>query len=206
MNNQVMCSSNFQAYQSLRTIADVSKLEVPQEIIDDLEPIKDNDEAVRDYGVEHMVKVVNELFESGMVHGLHFYTLNREYATLEILKRIGMWHEDPKRVLPWKQTANHTRMEEEIRPIFWSSRPKSYVYRTSDWDEFPNGRWGNSSAASFRDLTDYYLFYLKSKSPDEDLLKMWGVELDSEQDVFDIFQKYITGDNGKSGVKVSMSF
>ena len=180
----------------------LSRLEVPQEIIDDINPIKDNDEAIRNYGVDQTVKIIRTLFETGEIHGLHFYTLNREVATIEILKRVGMWCEDPQRALPWKRTANHTRMEEEIRPIFWSSRPKSYVYRTSDWDEFPNGRWGNSSAASFRDLTDYYLFYLKSQSSKDDLLKMWGEELNSEQDVFDVFKMYITGETNKAGVKV----
>ena len=196
-------SSNFfQAYQSLRNIVDLSKLEVPQDIIDDINPIKENDEAIRKYGIDQTVKIIRTLFESGDVQGLHFYTLNREVATIEILKRVGMWCDDPQRALPWKRTANHTRMEEEIRPIFWSTRPKSYVYRTSEWEEFPNGRWGNSSAASFRDLTDYYLFYLKSKSSSEDLLKMWGHELDCEQDVFDVFQKYITGESNKAGVKV----
>ena len=175
---------------------------MPQDVIDDINPIKENDEAIRKYGIDQTVQTIRTLFESGDVQGLHFYTLNREVATIEILKRVGMWCDDPQRALPWKRTANHTRMEEEIRPIFWSTRPKSYVYRTSEWEEFPNGRWGNSSAASFRDLTDYYLFYLKSKSGTEDLLKMWGHELECEQDVFDVFQRYITGENNEAGVKV----
>jgi len=32
------------------------------------------------------------------------------------------------------------RKEETVRPIFWSNRPRSYLQRTSNWDEFPNGR------------------------------------------------------------------
>lgn len=188
----------------MRHIVDLSKLEVPQEIIDNINPIKENDEAIRNYGIDQTVKIIRQLFESGEVLGFHFYTLNREVATIQILKRVGMWCQDPKRPLPWKQTANPARMEEEIRPIFWSSRPKSYVYRTSEWEEYPNGRWGNSSAASFRDLTDYYLFYLKSRSSNEDLLKMWGGELNSEQDVFDVFEKYITGEENKTGIKVNI--
>jgi len=179
----------------------LSRLEVPQEIIDAINPIKDNDEAIRNFGVDQAVAMAKELYENGIL-GLHFYTLNREVATIEILKRLGMWSEDPWRPLPWKPTANHSRMTEEIRPIFWRSRPKSYVHRTSNWDEFPNGRWGNSSAASFGDLTDYYLFYLKSKASRQDLMKMWGEDLTCEQDVFDVFQNYITGNVNKAGVKV----
>jgi hypothetical protein len=33
-----------------------------------------------------------------------------------------------------------------VRPIFWSNRRKSYVSRTATWDEFPNGRWGDSQS------------------------------------------------------------
>ena len=149
--------------------------------------------------------MATELFASGVVQGLHFYTLNREVACIEILKRLGMWSEDPRRPLPWKPTANHSRRTEEIRPIFWQCRPKSYVHRTSDWDEFPNGRWGNSSAASFGDVQDYYLFYLKSKASKEEMLKMWGEELTSEHDVFEVFRNYIAGEVNKNGVKVRYS-
>lgn len=30
-----------------------------------------------------------------------------------------------------------------MRPINWSNRPKSYLSRTEEWDDFPNGRWGD---------------------------------------------------------------
>jgi len=90
-----------------------------------------------------------------------------------------------------------------VRPIFWSTRPKSYVYRTSDWDEFPNGRWGNSSAAAFGELTDYYLFYLKSRTPKAELLEMWGEELRCEQDVWDTFYQYLSGTDNSCGIPVT---
>lgn len=192
-----------QAYQSLRHIVKLSRLEVPQEVIDDINPIKDNDEAIRNYGVDQTVKMAKQLFETGYIFGIHFYTLNREVATIEVLKRLGMWCEDPWRPLPWKPTANCHRIKEEIRPIFWQCRPKSYVHRTSNWDEFPNGRWGNSSAASFNELNDYYLFYLKSTASKDDLLKQWGTELTCEQDVFNVFKNYISGETNKAGVKVT---
>lgn len=82
------------------------------------------------------------------VPGLHIYTLNREVACTEILQQLGLWsgNESVQRTLPWKQTANHQRRcNEEVRPIFWASRPNSYIHRTQGWAEFPNGRWGNSS-------------------------------------------------------------
>ncbi|CAL1538142.1 unnamed protein product, partial [Lymnaea stagnalis] len=143
-----------QAYQSLRHIVKLSKLEVPPEILNAIQPFKDNDEAIRKYGIDQSVEMCKTLLNAG-VYGLHFYTLNREVAVKEVLKRLGLWSENVHRPLPWKQSANHTRCDEEVRPIFWRCRPNSYVYRTSEWDEFPNGRWGDSRAATFNDLKYY---------------------------------------------------
>ena len=42
-----------------------------------------------------------------------------------------------RRVLPWKPSTMENRSKEDVRPINWSNRPKSYVMRTDDWDEFP---------------------------------------------------------------------
>ncbi|XP_064423771.1 methylenetetrahydrofolate reductase isoform X2 [Latimeria chalumnae] len=195
-----------QGYHSLRQLAKLSKLQVPQEIVDVIEPIKDNDAAIRNYGIELAVEMCKVLLESGMVPGLHFYTLNREVATIEVLRCLGLWNEDPRRPLPWAVSAHPKRKEEDVRPIFWSSRPKSYIYRTQDWDDFPNGRWGNSSSPAFGELKDYYLFYLKSKSPKDQLLKMWGEELTSEESVFEVFTHYISGEPNGAGHKAYLEF
>ncbi|KAB7496305.1 Methylenetetrahydrofolate reductase [Armadillidium nasatum] len=128
----------------------------------------------------------------------------KEVATTTILKQLGLWSCSPKRPFPWKMAANHKRCSEEVRPIFWASRPKAYVYRTQHWDEFPNGRWGSSESPAFGELKDYYLFYLKSKSSKDELLAMWGETLESEQDVWKIFACYLTGQPNPSGKKVTM--
>ncbi|XP_047228612.1 methylenetetrahydrofolate reductase isoform X2 [Girardinichthys multiradiatus] len=191
-----------QGYQSLRQLVKLSKLEVPEEITKVIEPIKDNDAAIRNYGIHQAVRMCRVLLESGKVPGLHFYTLNREVATMEVLRQLGLWIEDPRRPLPWAVSANPKRKVEDVRPIFWASRPKSYIYRTQDWDEFPNGRWGNSSSPAFGELNDYYLFYLKSKSSKEALLQMWGEELKNEESVFTVFTCYITAQPNQNGQKV----
>ncbi|XP_040182018.1 methylenetetrahydrofolate reductase [Rana temporaria] len=192
-----------QGYCSLRQLVKLSKLEVPKEITDVIEPIKDNDAAIRNYGIDLAVSMCRELLDSGAVHGLHFYTLNREVATIEVLKRLGLWQEDPRRPLPWAVSAHPKRRVEDVRPIFWASRPKSYIHRTQEWDDFPNGRWGNSSSPAFGELKDYYLFYLKSKSPRDQLLKMWGEELSSEESVYEVFTSYISGTPNKNAHKVN---
>jgi methylenetetrahydrofolate reductase (NADPH) len=66
-----------QSYDSLRHIVKLSKLEVPKEILDIIEPLRNNDEAIRNYGVHQAVEMIKALFQSGTAPGVHFYTLNR---------------------------------------------------------------------------------------------------------------------------------
>jgi len=190
-----------QSHDSLRHIVKLSKLEVPEEIRSIIEPLKGNDDAIRNYGIHHATMLIRELFSSGYAPGIHFYTLNREVATTAILKAIGLWS-DIKKLLPWRISADPARTEEEIRPIFWTNRSKSYIHRTRHWDEFPNGRWGTSDSPAFGELKDYYLFYLAIQSPKAELLAMWGEQLDSEQDVWEVFTRYITGENNANGIKI----
>lgn len=192
-----------QSYDSLRHISKLAKLEVPKNIVDTIQPIKGNDEAIRNFGIFQAVEMCRALLNSDHAPGLHFYTLNRDYATNSILKQLGLLTADIQRTLPWKPSANYARMDEEIRPIFWNLRPQSYICRTSNWDNFPNGRWGNSSLASFGNLTDYYMFYL-NQPPKTELLKMWGTQLEEEKDVWNVFKLYITGETNENGIKVSM--
>ncbi|CAF1900997.1 unnamed protein product [Rotaria magnacalcarata] len=193
-----------QGHASFRSVIRLAKLDVPQEMLDSIESMRDNDEAIRDYGVQACVDLCQKLLDSGKVLGIHFYTLNREYATTEILKTLSFWLEEtPLRALPWKKTSqSHTRSQENVRPIFWSLRPKSYIHRTTDWNEFPNGRWGFSFAPSFGALTDYHLFYMKMDASHDALLDEWGHSLTSEEDVWKMFACYISGEKNVLGKSV----
>ncbi|RKP29278.1 hypothetical protein METBISCDRAFT_31768 [Metschnikowia bicuspidata] len=57
--------------------------------------------------------------------------MNLEKSTLKLLERLNI---------------------ESIRPIFWQNRKYSYISRTSGWDEFSNGRWGDSRSPAFGDI------------------------------------------------------
>jgi hypothetical protein len=65
--------------------------------------------------------------------------------------------------------------------------------RTRDWDEFPNGRWGDSSSPAYGDLSGYYLFTPPSSTASQELKKAWG-EPTSVADVSQVFVSFITGD------------
>jgi methylenetetrahydrofolate reductase (NADPH) len=60
---------------------------IPDSLLARLELVKDDPEGVRAVGVEHSVAQCRELLDRG-APGIHFYTLNRSRATVEILEAL----------------------------------------------------------------------------------------------------------------------
>lgn len=182
-----------QTYNGFKRMTGFCKTYVPQEITDALEPIKDNEEAVKAYGIHLGAEMCKKLLAAG-TPGLHMYSLNLEKAAVGILKHMGLISElKITRELPWRPSTNAKRSTEDVRPIFWANRPKSYLSRTSEWDSYPSGRWGDSRSPAYGTLNDYQ--FMRPHSKKLELKKeMWGTELAAESDVFDIFTKFCSGE------------
>jgi methylenetetrahydrofolate reductase (NADPH) len=84
--------------------------------------------------------------------------------------------------------------KENVRPIFWSYRPKSYIARTRSWDEFPNGGFGRSSSPAFGELSDYHIIGLYTFGSPERCKNMWGSEHRSLESVYQVFVNFIEGE------------
>ena len=65
------------------------KTKVPKEVSDALEAIKDNEEAVKQYGIHLGTEMCKRILDSG-VPGLHMYTLNLERSAVAILENLGL--------------------------------------------------------------------------------------------------------------------
>lgn len=183
-----------QTYAGFQRMTTLCKTKVPDFIRQALEPIKDNDEAVKAYGVELCVQMCRRLIEAG-VPDLHFYTLNLERSVLQILSQLGLAETAHlRRALPWRPSCAPTRQKEDVRPIFWNNRPKSYLARTASWDEFPNGRWGDSRSPAFGELTDYHLFTLYTGTSPAERRAMWGQAPREEAEIFQVFAKFLKGE------------
>lgn len=59
---------------------------------------------------------------------LHFYTMNLERSVVEIIRGLGII--DTHKQLPFRKPSFKSREKEEVRPIFWAIKPKSYIART----------------------------------------------------------------------------
>ncbi|KAG0286569.1 hypothetical protein BGZ96_009348 [Linnemannia gamsii] len=178
-----------QAYASFKK--NIVGVSVPQWILDGIEPIKNDDQAIRAFGVEVGIKMTLELIEGGAC-GIHYYTFNLERSTRLILEGANLVNKTDyiKKNMPWRSSFDEKRKEESVRPIFWSNRAKSYISRTDAWDEFPNGRWGDSRSPAYGDL-DRYGVYLKYTS--DEAVHNWGSPSDL-QDICRLFVKYCNGE------------
>ncbi|KAL9137450.1 MAG: hypothetical protein Q9175_001339 [Cornicularia normoerica] len=168
-----------------------AKCHIPQKWVDALEPIKNDDAQVREVGKGLVVEMCRQIIDAGIMQ-LHFYTMNLAQATRMVLEELDLVPKDgtPKnRILPWRQSLGLNRREEDVRPIFWKNRNKSYVARTQDWDEFPNGRWGDARSPAFGELDAYDIGL---KGTNEQNVKLWG-KPESLRDVANIFIRFLEG-------------
>ena len=111
-------------YDRFHRMCKFTKTMVPPHILESLEEIKGDDEAVQAFGVQYGVTQTNDLIKKGF-RFIHYYTMNLESSVLKILD--GNDTLNNQRHLPFRKMTSSDRMNEQIRPIFWANTPKSYV-------------------------------------------------------------------------------
>ncbi|XP_042416875.1 probable methylenetetrahydrofolate reductase isoform X1 [Zingiber officinale] len=178
-------------YKGFLRMTGFCKTKIPDKITNALEPIKDNEEAVRAYGIHLGTEMCKKILANG-INTLHLYTLNMEKSALAIIMNLGLIEESKVlRSLPWRRPTNVFRVQEDVRPIFWANRPKSYISRTIGWDQYPHGRWGDSNNPSYGALTDYQ--FMRPRSRDKKLQEEWATPLKSVDDISEQFVKLCLG-------------
>jgi methylenetetrahydrofolate reductase (NADPH) len=74
---------------SIKRMAELQGSEFPAWLAVKLEAVGDDPDAVRRVGIEEATKLCRTLLDGG-APGLHFYTMNRSGATLEIYEQLGL--------------------------------------------------------------------------------------------------------------------
>ncbi|RXW22154.1 hypothetical protein EST38_g3704 [Candolleomyces aberdarensis] len=162
-----------QTWNGFQKATRLSQTTIPRSYLDVLEPIKNDDEKVRELGTKLVADMCRKILDSDLgIKGLHFYTMNLEKGTKMLLEELNLVPRiETIKPLPWRQCLTPTRRQETIRPIFWANRTKSYISRTENWDEYPNGRFGDSRSPAYGELDGYGVSIKQTK---ESALQLWG--------------------------------
>lgn len=116
------------SYDSFLRRCNWCQIDVPAELNDILKPVSQDDEALRNLATNYLAKMCLKLFRSGYVKHLHFYTMNLEKGSFVILRELERLL--GKRLLPLTSgIISNPNKENEIQPIFWRSRPFTYIER-----------------------------------------------------------------------------
>mmetsp|Transcript_44827 Transcript_44827/g.114603 ORF Transcript_44827/g.114603 Transcript_44827/m.114603 type:complete len:601 (+) Transcript_44827:95-1897(+) len=187
-------------YGGFKRMTGFCKTYVPQDIMDTLEPIKDNEQAVKNYGIHLGTEMCKKLLEAG-TPGLHMYTLNLDNTSVTILKNLGFINPEVlPRELPWRPSANLRRKPQEgVRPIFWANRRHSYLARTTAWESYPSGRWASCAlrgkGGAFGPVDEKLMSKAQSSEKRrEKAMAAWGKTVTSLEDVKAVFANYVLGE------------
>ncbi|KAH9919945.1 methylenetetrahydrofolate reduct [Amylocystis lapponica] len=180
-----------QTWNGFQKATSLAKTKIPQFFLDALEPHKNNDEKVREIGTKLVADICRRILQADIgIRGLHFYTMNLEKATRMLLEELSLVPRvETVKPLPWRQSLTPSRRTETIRPIFWANRTKSYLSRTENWDEYPNGRFGDSRSPAYGELDGYGIWIKQTK---EEAHKLWGHPV-SAAELGSLFRKFCLG-------------
>ncbi|GAB5585370.1 methylenetetrahydrofolate reductase 1 [Umbelopsis nana] len=165
-----------QSHQAFRRIINLCNTTVPTKILEDLNDIKADDQAVKDYGVKLAADMVSELYHKHKINSFHFSTLNLEKSVRLILQELDF--------LP--KGANTQQLVNGNTPK--SSALLAEVHRAETWDEFPNGRYGDSRSPAFGDNT----YGAGVVLPTSKASSIWGHPT-TANDITELFISYING-------------
>ncbi|KAH9846259.1 methylenetetrahydrofolate reduct [Lenzites betulinus] len=181
-----------QTWNGFQKATSLAKITVPQAFLDELEPYKNNDEKVREVGTKLVADLCRRILAADIgIKGLHFYTMNLEKGCRLLLEELNLVPRiEVIKPLPWRQSLTPNRRTENIRPIFWANRTRSYLSRTENWDEYPNGRFGDSRSPAYGELDGYGVWI---KQTAEDAHKLWNTPT-TIAEIRALFSRFCLGD------------
>ena len=96
-----------QTWNGFQRATTLAKITVPQSIYDVLEPVKNDDEKVREIGTRLVADMCRRILKEDVgIRGLHFYTMNLEKGTKMLLQELNLVPRiETIKPLPWRQVS-----------------------------------------------------------------------------------------------------
>ncbi|CAO1625252.1 unnamed protein product [Sympodiomycopsis kandeliae] len=188
-----------QNYSSFRRMTNLCKASVPSHILQALEPIRFDDAAVKEYGVQLSIQIIARLYLEAGIRGFHLCTLNLEKSVQRVLEGLGWVSSTGAQAAnaDYRLLTTQALHRAQGKASSPSSIPTPFSNLPSHagpesltaWDEFPNGRYGDSRSPAFGEIDGYGV---SLKVPPQDALRIWGYPV-TEDDVSLIFSSYLLG-------------
>ncbi|KAG6336321.1 hypothetical protein ID866_2770 [Astraeus odoratus] len=157
-----------QTYSSFLRVVSLCGVHVPPSIMADLEPIRHNDQSVKEYGIQLAVNTIHKITGRGDIRGVHFCTLNLEKSVQLVLERLNWAGGSPVMrnkliadspmpmaptsdliITPTNATTN-AAVALASKPTVECERPgRGELNNAASWDDFPNGRFGDYKSPAF---------------------------------------------------------
>ncbi|XP_043679639.1 methylenetetrahydrofolate reductase [Vespula pensylvanica] len=80
-------------YKCLQRMTNICRLHIPRKIVDRLETIKDDDEAVKNFGIEFAIDLIKDILESRASYGFHLFTLNKIPMAQNICNQLNLTYQ-----------------------------------------------------------------------------------------------------------------
>lgn len=203
-------------YKVFLRAAKLSHALVPAALLEKLDASSTNDDMVKSIGIDVLTEMIAQIDArtQGRIRGYHFYSLNLEKAIAFIVEKSGLNrveqnakvdHEDAIGSDSDDELDNKTELTAEDAKLAWVSNAlhkkdrrtiidistgKGLLGKDANWDEFPNGRFGDSNSPAYGEI-DGYGPSLKLRSS-EQITRTWGSP-ESARDISKVFMDYLCG-------------
>lgn len=97
-----------QTWNGFQRATSLAQITIPQSILDVLEPVKNDDEKVRELGTKLVADMCRRILKEDIgIRGLHFYTMNLEKGTKMLLEELNFVPRiETIKPLPWRQVCS----------------------------------------------------------------------------------------------------
>lgn len=160
-------------FNSFKKATKLSHADIPQKYLDAVSKVKSDDDAVKNIGINILQEIIDEIVKRTTVKGFHMYTLNLEKAVASIVETSQVFSADVEmedvfdeedeevttKPANFKRRQSSVTAEVDPKPNIKSlisiSKGKGLLGKDANWDDFPNGRFGDSNSPAYGEIDGY---------------------------------------------------
>lgn len=183
-------------YQLFQRATNLSHASIPPAVGQLFPPdVRHDDDKVKDIGVKLMIDIVDQIYNEthGEVNGYHFYTLNLEKSVAQIVDKSSLL--SPRLTVSSRfenaiesSSEDEKEQNQQTKTIIAISSGEGTMGKEATWDDFPNGRYGDSRSPAYGEIDGYGPSLKVSSSR---AYKLWGYPVDLD-DITKIFIAYLS--------------